>query len=89
MSGWDLTLYNKLATNPQSIDINEYTDVKYRLIRNKLIKTLPMIIERREALISRVEKAKEDNVKEVKVIVQQPRFRGGDWNRAADYMGLP
>lgn len=89
LSGWDVSLYNLLATSPESVDINMYNDVRNRLVKNKLVRTLPIIIERRAALLQRIRKAEQPQTQEVKVVVQQPKFSGGYWNRVADYMGLP
>lgn len=94
LTGWDLNLYNKLATEPESVDINGYNSIKDRLIQRKLVRTLPLIIERRADLLQKIQmENQKQKVQVVEKIVEVPaprqRPRKGDWNAIADYMGLP
>lgn len=92
LTGWDINLYNKLATEPSSVDINQYASVKDRLIRAKLVKTLPLIIERRVDLLRKVasEKAKPQQQQQPIVVVQENQFPTNKryWNRVGDCLGL-
>ena len=90
LTGWDINLYSKLSTDPSSVDINEYSSVGDRLIRVKLVKTLPIIVERRIDLLGRIEKRQVAKTQPI-VIVQKnigPPLEKGYWNQVADYMGI-
>lgn len=95
-SGWTAELYNKLITSPQSVDISQYSDVKYRTIRSTLLRTLPFMIENRAKLDSKIESAK-NKASNPQVIIQkvqplvlnrQPVYDQGYWNRVADSFGF-
>lgn len=93
-SGWDAGLYNKLITSPQTVDINEYNDLKYRTMKAKLLKTLPFMIQKRTALDAQIETAKSKSQKVIVervrpvVINRQPMYDQGYWNRVADSFGF-
>ena len=60
------------------------------MIRVKLVKTLPIIVERRIDLLGRIEKRQVAKTQPI-VIVQKnigPPLEKGYWNQVADYMGI-
>lgn len=91
-SGWTAELYNKLITSPQSVDISQYSDVKYRTIRSTLLRTLPFMIESRTKLDAKAQPRQVIREVVVQKVVQpldtHPKFDRNYWSRVGAVLGL-
>ena len=96
-SGWPADVYQKLCVNPMSFDINQYNDMKFRTLKQRLILTLPTIIEKRTKHDRRIEE-QERETQQPQVIVQEvirevpaapvrPRFDRTYWSRVSAVLG--
>lgn len=88
LSGWDINLYQKISGDPRDVDLSvEYQEVKDRVVRKMLLKTLPIMIDhfhRRDAERDRrFMESLEPRVIE-RVVQKKPEFDRTYWNRVAN-----
>lgn len=89
MSGWTYDLYIKLTTNPYCVKISEYNKPEDKSLKELLLKTLPLIIERRALAIEKVEEYKRKTQRPQVIVresVQKVNFPKdkGYWNRVSE-----